>query len=105
MSVTAADQVPGAVAVRMLARVALPLHDGALVVPAVHLHAPAPGEGVAGAVVVVGQVAAEQLVARTPGTVSVAATAAGAHHHLVTITLEHGLPASGQPSEVLVKCC
>ena len=82
----------------MLARVALAFHDGALVVPAVHLDAPAPGEGVAGAVVVVGQVAAEQLVARTPGTVSVAATAAGAHHHLVTVALQHRLPTSRQPS-------
>ena len=47
MSVTAGDQVPGAVAVLVLARVALPLHDVTLVVPAVHQHAPAPGECVA----------------------------------------------------------
>ena len=80
-------------------------YKAVLCVPTVHLHPPAPREGVTGAVVVLRQVTAQQLVTRAPGTVSVFAAAAGAHHHLVTVTLEHGLPASGQPSEVLVKCC
>ena len=95
---TAGDQIPRAVAVVVLARVTLTLHDGPLVVPAVQLDPPVPGEGLAGAVVILGQVAAEELVARAPGAVPVLPAAAGAHHHLVAVTLEHSLPASRQPS-------
>ena len=91
---TAGDLVPGALAVSVLARVALPLHDVTLVVPAVHQHAPAPGESGAVAVVVVGNFAAEQLVARVPGTVMVFAAAARPHRHLVLRALQHRLPAS-----------
>ena len=38
---------------------------------------------------------------RPPGAVPMPATAAGAHHHLVTVTLQHCLPASRQPPEIV----
>ena len=65
------------------------------VVSAVKGLAVACSEGGTVAVVVAGNSAAHELVARWARAVLVLATAAGSHRHLVSITLELGVPLSG----------